>query len=211
MREPTPKMPDPQRVPSSRDSGCETGQARRGATKGRRAAPPAQGAAPGSAGFLVTTLHIPTSGDEDVCRKGKVRLAQPTSSGRRAPGTAGGWGHAARGGWSRQLWSGPPSSLSVSAERLRLCSHWSKPRYKCILLSPQPRFPDRPVLSLAKWTAAKQDQRFRFQLVTSSRPPHTTHSFILSRILNQNPCLSVLLGSGSAALATGTQVQPHVM
>lgn len=122
-----------------------------------------------------------------MCRKGKVRLAQPTSSGRRAPGTAGGWGHAARGGWSQQLWSGPPSSLSVSAERLRLCSHWSKPRYKCILLSPQPRFPDRPVLSLAKWTAAKQDQRFRFQLVTSSRPPHTTHSFILSRTLNQNP------------------------
>lgn len=124
------------------------------------------------------------------------------------------------GGWvgSRCPWwlvtaavVGPPSSLSVSAERLRLCSHWSKPRYKCILLSPQPRFPDRPVLSLAKWTAAKQDQRFRFQLVTSSRPPHTTHSFILSRTLNQNPCLSVLLGSGSAALATGTQVQPHVM
>lgn len=47
--------------------------------------------------------------------------------------------------------------------------------------------------------------------MTSSRPPHTTHSFILSRTLNQNPRPSVSLGSRSVALATGTQVQPHVM
>lgn len=186
-------------------------RARQGATKGRRAAPPAQGAAPGSAGFLVTTLHIPTSGDEDVCRKGKVRLAQPTSSGRRAPGTAGGWGHAARGGWSRQLWSAPPPpSLSQLRGSASVATGLSLDT-NVYFYPHNSQFPDRPVLSLAKWTAAKQDQRFRFQLVTSSHPPHTTHSFILSRTLNQNPCLSVLLGSGSAALATGTQVQPHVM
>lgn len=135
------------------------------------------------------------------------------SSGRRSPGTASGRGDAARGGWDRGGWSPqlstcPLSSLSFSAERFRLCSHWSEPRHKCILLSPQPCS-----FLTALYFHCQRDSETRPKVTFPAGgllafPPALPIHPEQDRQSDPRPWVS--LGSGSAALATGAQVQPHV-